>query len=354
MYDLASPLEHQVVAEFFVAHAKLPWPWVAIDPTRTRIAFATSRLDVASRVVANGRIEDGPSFTLPQDLPLPTEPAPATGHGGPPDGVHGFAIDAAGSSLAVTGTAGGASFLVTLGADGGEVARTRVDALAGGDFIAHAVSFDRSGTRLWLSAESGAETALCLVAARTHQVLGVLRSARLPPPAAHELHVHPTDDAVLLLAACGQDGTFARVAGFTDGPPIAIPTAIDGGAISAGFVGFSADGARVHLAEADELRTHAWPGLVELSSVELADDFVSAYSGVVLGDRILVDGEDRDTGDADAVLQFDRTALRGVVLRPPVPSGMWVGRLGVDLLVTVEPKGDPSRGRVLRLPAPRH
>jgi hypothetical protein len=162
------------------------------------------------------------------------------------------------------------------------------------------------------------------------------------------------DDAVLLIAACGQDGTFVRVAGWSDGPPIAIANALEKGSISAGFVGFSADGARVHLAEADELRTHAWPGLEELSSVDLADDFASSYAGAVMGDRIFIDGEDRDTGDGDAVMQFDRTAIRGVVLKPPVPSGMWVGRIGIDAIVTVDVKGDPAPGRVVRLPAPHN
>jgi hypothetical protein len=208
-----------------------------------------------------------------------------------------------------------------------------------------------TGTRLWLSAESGEATALILLEAQSHAVLGVVKSAAFPSPATHELHVHPTDDAVLLLATCGEDGVFARVAGWSDGPPAAVPGALDAGGISAGFVGFSADGARVHFAEVDELRTHSWPDLVELASVELADDFVSSYSGVVLGSRILVDGNDAETTD-DAVMVFDQSALRGRVMPPPVPSGMWVGRLGEDAFVTVESKGEPARGRVIRVPAP--
>jgi hypothetical protein len=132
---------------------------------------------------------------------------------------------------------------------------------------------------------------------------------------------------------------------------IEVLTALDAGDVTAGFDGFSADLTRVHLAEADELRTHAWPGLEQLSSVMLADDFASSYAGAVLGDRIFVDGEDRDAG-GDSVMQFDRSALLGTVLKPPFPSGMWVGRLGVDAIVTVESKGDPARARVLRLPVP--
>ena len=151
-----------------------------------------------------------------------------------------------------------------------------------------------------------------------------------------------------LLAACGEEGTFARVAGCAKDEVSAIATALDSGGIPAGFVGFSADGARVHLAEADELRTHAWPGLEELSSVELADDFVSSFAGAVLGESLYIDGQDAESND-DQVMKFDRSAIVGSVLSGDVPNGMWAGRLGGDALVTVESKGDPARGRVFRV-----
>jgi hypothetical protein len=335
---------------FDVVHRHLPWPWIAIEPTRRRFAFAAAPSRIATRSLEGATLLEGRSFELPADLGLPTVKPPATGHRGPTSGVHGFALDSPGERLAVVGTASGASVLVTL--DPTEK-RTPIATLAGGDFHAHAVTFDRRGERLWISAESGGATALLLVDARTHALIGVVKSDPFPPPAAHELQVHPVDDAVLLLAACGQDGTFARVAGWSDGPPIAVPTALDAGALPAGFVGFSADGARVHLAESDELRTHAWPALEELSSVPFADDFVSSYSGVVLGHRVFVDGQDRETEEEDAVMLFDRSAIRGAVVKPPVPTGMWVGRIGGDAIVTVESKGDPVRGRVFRLPAPK-
>ncbi len=339
------------IGAFDVAHKHLAWPWIAVDPARTRFAFASAKGRLESRVPFGDALRDGPSFPLPKDLVLPTKARAPTGHLGSEKGIHGFAIATSGDRAALTGIVKKKSVVVTLG-EKGETKRTEIESLWGEDFIAHAITFDRSGKRLWISAESGKETALILIDAETHVFIGAVKSAPFPPPAAHELHVHPQDDAVLLLAACGQDGTFARVAGFTDGPPIAIATALDLGSVSGGFVGFSADSARVHIAEADELRTHAWPGLQELSSVELADDFASSYSGVVMGERVYVDGEDMDTGDVDAVMLFDRSATRGAVLAPPVPTGMWVGRIGPDALITVEAKGEPVRGRVLKLPAP--
>ncbi|MEO8874894.1 MAG: hypothetical protein ABI461_04840 [Polyangiaceae bacterium] len=341
------------VGSFDVTHHELAWPWISIDSSRSRFAFAASGDRIATRSFIEGDLAEGPSFALPADLHLPTVKAADAGFRGAEDGVHGFSIDASARLLAVVGSIAGVSVVVTI--DGsGEKVRSRLDALTGADFIAHAVAFDRTGARLWISAEGAEHTALLLIDAQTHAVIGIVKSDPFPRPSFHELYLHRQDDAVLLVAACGQDGTFARVVGFSDGPPEAITNSLEKGSISAGFVGFSEDGARVHLVEADELRTHAWPGLEELSSVDLADDFASSYAGVVMGDRIFIDGEDRDTGDGDAVMQFDRTAIRGALLKPPVPTGMWVGRLGLDALITVDAKGEPARGHVVRLPAPHN
>ncbi len=323
-------MDYAEITSFEVVHRALVWPWVSIDPSRARFAFPTSERSIATRAFAEGRVSEGKTFALPADLALPSENE---------RGAHGFAIDPRGELLAVIG----ANVVVTVD-ESGEVRRTRVDALAGPDFVAHGVTFDRTGARVWISAESGRETALILIDARTHALAGVVRSKPFPSSAQHELYVHPQDDAVLLLAACGPDGTFARVAGWSDGPPVAIETALDEGSVSAGFVGFSSDGARVHLAEADELRTHAWPGLETLSSAPFADEFESSYSGAVIDSLIFVDGQ---VEDADAVMMFDRSALQGALVAPPAPQGMWVGKLGSRAIVTVEAKGDPARGRVL-------
>ena len=326
------------VASFEVVHEHISWPWVAFDASGSRFAFATSKSRIATRVLRDGTVTEGPSFSLPADVALGS-----------------FALGASGTLLAAVGTAPaaaaveGAGLVFTTDAAGEEQRRLPIEAIFGTGFTAQAIAFDRSGTRLWISAESATETAVALIEARTHVPLGVVRSAPFPPPSMHELMLHPKDDAVLVLAACGEDGTFARVAKWLqDGRLEGIPTALDDGSIPAGFVGFSTDGARVHLAEADELRTHAWPGLQELSSVEFADDFVSSFAGAILGERILVDGEDSEAHE-DAVMVFDTSALRGTLAFPPVPAGMWAGRLGADTLVTVEAKGEPSRGRVIRI-----
>ena len=62
-------------------------------------------------------------------------------------------------------------------------------------------------------------------------------------------------------------------------------------------------------------------------------------------------GEDGEEAE-DAVMRLDRSAIRGIVLPSPVPTGMWAGRLGTDVVVTVAAKGDPARGRVFRVALP--
>lgn len=336
---------------FEVAHRALAWPWIAFDPSHRRFAFVTAEGAIASRALEGEALAVGSSFPLPRDLALPGRRGADDDHRGAPDGLHAFAIRQDGERVATTARVGDTSIVAVAGTEG-ELRRVSLAGLGRPDLVAHAITFDRTGERLWVSAESGTVTAIVCLDATSLALHGVVESAPFPPAASHELHVHPIDDAVILLAACGQEGTFARVAGFSDGPPVAVETALDGGAVPSGFVGISRDGARVYLVDDAELRTHAWPTLHPLAEAELADDFATSYSGAVLGDRILLDGHDDETGDFDLVIVFDRSGLRGGLARPPVPEGMWAGRLGDDVLVTVEAKGEPARGRVYRLPAP--
>lgn len=335
------------IARFDLVRAQLSWPWMAFDASGRRFLFPSSGNALASRVLEGDHVSEGPTFALPADLALPSAPPVDAPVRDTRPGLHGFTVDTSGEHVALAGMVAEAGVVVTLDASG-ETRRTALDELAGAGFAPQAVAFDRSGARLWISAESETETALLLVEASSHALVGLVKSAPFPPPAMHELHLHPREDAVLLLAACGADGTFARVARIADGRVKSPWTSLEGGGIPAGMVGFSPDAERLYLAEADELRTHAWPGLKELSSVQLEDDFVSSYSGAVFGAHVVVDGQDSETKE-DAVMIYDVTATKGRIVVPPVPQGMWAGRLGADALVTVESKGEPLRGRVYRV-----
>jgi hypothetical protein len=333
------------IAAFDVVHGPLRWPWIAFAASGSSLAYASSSRAIATRSLEGDRFVEGPSFMLPTDLVLESEVRMEAARR---SGLTAFALSPARDEpalLAVTGIAGDSHVVAMLDASG-ERKRARVDALLGEGHEVQAIAFDRSGRRLWLSAETATETVTALVDVDSLATIGIVRSAPVPRPALHELHLHPQDDAVLLLAACGEQGSFARVVGFAGDVVSAVPTALDSGGVPAGFVGFSADAARVHLAEADELRTHGWPTLDELSSVPFDDDFVSSFSGAVLGKDILVDGEDAETRE-DAIMIFDRSAIHGTVLRTPAPTGMWAGRLGAEAIVTIEAKGDPVRARVL-------
>lgn len=321
------------IAEFEVATEGMEWPWIAFDATGSRFAYPRSASVVATHSYDGARVSAGPAFDLPDGL--------TTAH------VQGLTIHRDGERLAIVVHVNEASTLILCDAER-PPRSIALGALLGEAMIARALVYDRNGAHLWVSAESDAESCVFLLDAHTAAVIGSSKGRIFPPPAMHELYIHPVDDAVLLLASCGQDGTFARVVGFDRENVNAIPTPLDDGAVPAGFVGFSADATRVHLAEADELRTHAWPGLEELSSTELEDDFISNYSGAVFADDILIDGQIEGGAD-DAVMQFDKSALYGRVVAPPVPFGMWAGRIGRDAIVTVDPKTKPARGRVVRV-----
>ncbi len=312
------------IRDFGISHEGLAWPWLAFSPRGDRVACTNgARFETHTL--------EGPRTSFALAFPLAD--------------LRGFAVHPDGHRIAFHVAADGAHHIISVD-EAGERLRTTLPA----ELTPGGITFDRKGKHLWVVAESEKETVFLLLDAETHAVLGESRSPALPRPTTHELYTHPVDDAVLLVAACGEEGTFARVVGWSGEKVEQIESALDAGAVSAGFVGFSNDAARVHLVEADELRTHAWPTLTELSTVELADDFISSFSGAVMGDFVLVDGQSADDGD-DLVMRFDQSAIRGVVLNPPFPTGMWAGRLGSDVLVTIDPKASKATFVRIELPS---
>lgn len=68
-----------------------------------------------------------------------------------------------------------------------------------------------------------------------------------------------------------------------------------------------------------------------------------------LGDKTIVAASDEETGDEERALTYDSKEL--VLLDDaPAPAGMWAGRLGEDMLVTVgRAKEDGRMVRVSRV-----
>ena len=328
---------HEVFT-FDVVHESLPWPWISFAADRGCLAYASSATTVVAMSSDGDKAVNRATFELPADLAISSSAN---------EGLRAFSVAKGGTLLAAIGNAG-AGDVVTVVHASGEQKRVAVSTLTGEGHTACAVAFDRSGGRLWVALESATETVIALLEATSLEKVDLLRSAAVPRPALYEFHVHPQDDAVLLLAVCGESGTYARVAGFAGDSASLIPTDIDDGGIASGFVGFSWDGARVHLAEADELQTRSWPALHELSTVPLADDFVSSFSGAVVGTHILVDGEDVES-DEDAVMLYDQTGIRGILLPGRGPVGMWAGALQSDIVITLDAKGEPSTARAWRV-----
>lgn len=343
------------VGSFQVAHGALPWPWLVFDPARRRFAHAVDAQTIVARALDGEAVVETARFALPAGLGLPQVAPSGEGSTARAPRLHAFALSPSGDTLAVTGVVDGRSVIVTLGA-GGELARATVDERLGAGLFGQALCWDRAGARVWVAAErdgspDGASQGVGVVAlldAATLQVVGVVDHPKYPPPITYELTLHPTDDAVSMFAACGPDGTFARVARVREGRVETVPTKMDGGLEPAGLLGFSRDGARVFLAEESALRVHRWPDLEVVKTVDLGDEFVSAYAGAVVDDRVLVDGEDAEDGD-DVVLAYDADTLKRLPPPTAIRGAMWVGLVGERRLVTVAPKGEPARGAVWRM-----
>ena len=109
------------VASFDVVHRQLSWPWIALDASGKRFAFASSDRRIETRLLEGGRLTEGAAFSLPEGVTL--------------GGLHGFSIDAGGTLLAVVGVVDAASVVVTSDAEG-ERHRIAMDALAGAGFMA--------------------------------------------------------------------------------------------------------------------------------------------------------------------------------------------------------------------------
>jgi hypothetical protein len=330
--------------ELTLAPGQLAWPWVAFAPERT--AFA---VPVGPRTIG---IHPGNSpgeerrIELPEALAVPTIARSTSGTTSRQPGLHAIALHPDGRTVVGFGwhkdipvacveRVGGAPELIDLGP-------------ALGDLGPLSATFTRDGESIWLSAESASGAAIARVRFRDFGLESKVAFPPAPPPAAHELMLHPVEDAVLLTMACGQDGTFVRVARMVGGKLELVPTptlGVDGGLEPCGVAETTDDGARVCLVGDDRVELRRWPDLAPEARVEIEDELSGNYNGARIGGRFVVSATLQDDGDEERALVLS-DALR-IEDDAPAPPGMWAGRLGRDRLVTIgREKGEERRGFV--------
>ncbi|MGD0523560.1 MAG: hypothetical protein ABSE49_00375 [Polyangiaceae bacterium] len=326
--------------ELSLSPGELSWPWVAFAPDRRAFAVPVGPRAIAIRGAASLGAER--RVELPEALSLPVVPASAGGTKSRQPGLHALALHPDGRTVVGVGwhrdlpvacveRVGGAPELVDLGP-------------ALGDMGPLAATFTRDGESLWLSAEKTGGAAIARLRFRDFGLEAKVAFPAAPPPAAHELFLHPNEDAVLLTMACGQDGTFTRVARNVGDKVELVPTKGDEGLQPCGVAGTTDDGRRVCFVADDGVALRRWPELALDATVEVGDERATNYSGVRIGGRFLVSATDReDEEDERALVLSDALAIEDDAEGPP---GMWAGRLGEDRLVTIAREEESKRRRV--------
>jgi hypothetical protein len=317
--------------ELSLSPAKLAWPWVAFSPERMAFAVPSSPRTLA--IHRYGSLRDEARVELPEVLPVPSAEPGHSGTTSRQAGLHAIALHPDARTAVAFGwhrdlpaacvaRAGVAPEVVDLGP-------------ALGDMGPMAATFTRDGESLWLSAESSTGAAIVRLRFRDFALESKVAFPPAPPPASHELFLHPVDDAALLTMACGQDGTFVRVARAVDGRLELVAGEGDGGLDPCGPAEATDDGARVCLVTLDRVELRRWPDLKRESAFDLPDGLSANYNGVRIGGRFIVSAAMEDEEDEPCALVLGDTLE--LVDNAPAPPGMWAGRLGPDRLVTVDP-----------------
>lgn len=312
---------------------KLAWPWVAFSPERMAFAVPASPRTLAIHTYAALRNEA--RVDLPELLSVPSAEPSHSGTTSRQPGLHAIALHPDARTAVAFGWHRDlpAASVVRVG-----VAPEIIDlGPALGEMGPMAATFTRDGESLWLSAESSTGSAIVRLRFRDFALESKVAFPPAPPPASHELFLHPIEDAALLTMACGQDGTFVRVARWVDGRLELIASEGDEGLDPCGPAEATDDGARVCLVTFDGVELRRWPDLKRESAFDLHGGLSANYNGVRIGGRFIVSATMEDEEDEPRALVLGDTLE--LIDNAPAPPGMWAGRLGPDRLVTVSPGG---------------
>jgi hypothetical protein len=327
--------------ELPVAPGELGWPWTAFAPDCTAFAVPAGPRTIAIRSAA--ALFEERVVELPEALPVPSVARRSSGTTSRQPGLHSIAVHPDGRTVVGFGwhrdipvacveRVGGAPELIDLGPALGEMGPL-------------AASFTRDGESIWLSAESAIAAAIARLRFRDFGLESKAAFPPAPPPAVHQMFLHPTEDAVLLTMSCGQDGTFIRAARMAGGKLELIATEGDDGLEPCGVAGATGDGGRVCLVTASRAELRRWPRLEREAEIDVGEELSANYNGVRIGGRFIVSATAQEEGEDERALVLN-DALE-LLDDAPAPPGMWAGRLGEDRLVTIgREKGEERRAFV--------
>ncbi len=328
-------LRSSKLREFALTPGKLAWPWVAFSPERGAFAATVFPGDLTIR--SSTSLDSETRSQLPDVLAIPTEEPSRSGTTSRQPGLHAFALHPDARTVVAFGWHAELPVACVLQAG---ILRDLVDlSPALGDMGPLAAAFTRDGQSLWVSAESRVGAAIARLRFRDFALESKAAFPAPPPPAAHELLLHPFEDAVLLAMACGQDGTFVRVARAAGGRLDLVAGDGDLGLEPCGAAEWTEDGARVCLVTADAVELRRWPDLGRESTFELGEGLLANYNGMRMAGRFIVSATRDDEDDDEDGVPNERALVFSDTLEleddAPGPPGMWAGRLGRDRLVTV-------------------
>lgn len=325
--------------DFVLAPGSLPWPWVAFTPERTAFVVPAGPKALAIHQLAS--LGDVRHVELPEGLALPTLRPDAGGTTSRQSGLHALALHPDGRTVVGLGWRGdGPAAFVARGGEGGDVVEVVDLTPALGSHGPMAASFTRDGEVLWVSTESATGAALLRLGFPGLRLEARATFSPAPPPAAHELFLHPTEDAAVLTMACGQDGTFLQVGRMIDGKLGLVVTEGEGGLEPCGLAEATADGAQLCLVMADRVELRRWPDLVPSPKLEIPEALVANYNGVRVGERFLISASDQDDTHERALVLSEALELEDDA---PALPGMWAGRLGPNRLVAISRDQGPLR-----------
>jgi hypothetical protein len=328
------------IRELVLVPGKLSWPWVAFSPDRSSFAVPVSRSTLV--VYGAAALDRETRLELPDVLSTPVDEASRDHTTSRQAGLHAVAVHPDGRTLVGFGWHADVPAACVLRAG---LPPEVIDlGLALGDMGPMAASFSSDGEGLWLSAESRTGAAIVRLRFRDFSLEGKAAFPAPPPPAAHELLLHPLEDAVLLTMACGQDGTFVRVARAAEGKVTLVAGEGVDGLDPCGTAETIEDGTRVCLVTGDSVELRQWPTLALVKRVEVGEGLLPNYNGVRIGGRFVVSA----TFEQDDGAEDERALVFGDGLKleddAPAPPGMWAGRMGRDRVVTVSREKGESRG----------